>query len=83
MRHYLMKMHSLELELVQARLAFVGDSPNDEPMFAGVRNSIGVANIRAFLGRISRPPRYVTRAESARGFREAADLILAARSVRA
>ena len=82
MRRYLQSMHGLDLDAAQSRLAFVGDSPNDEPMFAGVANSIGVANIRNFLPRISHPPRYLTRGESARGFREAADLILAAKSAK-
>lgn len=57
---------------------FCGDSPNDEPMFAAFSNSIGVANITAFLPDLNHPPAYVTRRESADGFVEAAALILSA-----
>jgi HAD superfamily hydrolase (TIGR01484 family) len=59
---------------------FVGDSPNDEPMFAGFPHTIAVANIRDFLGRLRHLPEYLTTAESADGFVEAANTILARRS---
>lgn len=59
------------------RAAFCGDSPNDEPMFAAFVNSVGVANIAPFVERLDHPPAYVSRYESARGFSELVDLILA------
>jgi HAD superfamily hydrolase (TIGR01484 family) len=59
--------------------AFVGDSPNDAPMFAFFENSIGVANVRDFDGRIDTPPTFVTDARSGEGFCEAVDAILNAR----
>jgi HAD superfamily hydrolase (TIGR01484 family) len=51
---------------------FIGDSPNDEPMFATFRNSVGVANIRQYLDRLKSKPRWVTRSESGAGFAEMA-----------
>ena len=58
------------------RIAFIGDSPNDEPLFAGFPVSIAVGNLRAFAGRLSRLPRYITDRDSAEGFCEAVQVIL-------
>ena len=55
---------------------FVGDSPNDAPLFAYFPLSVGVANIRPFLDRIATPPAYVTQAEAGAGFEELATLLL-------
>lgn len=62
------------------RILFIGDSPNDEPGFQHFSVSVGVANIRMFLGRLQHPPRYVTSREGADGFAEAAEWILKQRS---
>jgi len=61
----------------RARCIFVGDSPNDAPMFGFFPNSVGVANVRAFLERLTSPPAYVTQGESGDGFAELADFLLA------
>jgi HAD superfamily hydrolase (TIGR01484 family) len=61
---------------VQDSIAFIGDSPNDEPMFRAVQHSIAVANIRSFLDRLSRMPAYITEKQSAEGFSEAVQIIL-------
>lgn len=61
-------------------LLFIGDSPNDEPLFASFRMSVGVANLRNFLGRIKSPPRWITEGESGAGFAEMAARLIAARS---
>ena len=72
----------LTLEGAGERMIFVGDSPNDEPMFGAFPLSVGVANVRAFAHRLSAKPRYVTRGRSGEGFAELADRILAARGSR-
>jgi HAD superfamily hydrolase (TIGR01484 family) len=59
---------------------FVGDSPNDEPLFAGFPHTIAVANIRAFLDRIDHLPEYVTTADASEGFVEAVRIILTRRA---
>ena len=59
---------------------FVGDSPNDEPMFRGFPLSVGVANVHEHKGRIAHLPAYVTAAHSGEGFVELARHVLAARS---
>jgi HAD superfamily hydrolase (TIGR01484 family) len=58
---------------------FIGDSPNDEPLFEGFRHSIAVGNLRRFLDRLSHLPEYITTAESAEGFQEAVAEILSKR----
>jgi HAD superfamily hydrolase (TIGR01484 family) len=59
--------------------AFIGDSPNDEPMFAALPLSVGVANVRAFLSAMAAKPRYITRGAGGEGFAEFADLLIDAR----
>lgn len=59
---------------------FIGDSPNDEPLFGGFRHSIAVGNIRRFLPRLSSLPEFITRGDSAEGFTEAARIVLESRS---
>jgi hydroxymethylpyrimidine pyrophosphatase-like HAD family hydrolase len=54
---------------------YVGDSPNDEPMFEYFDNAVGVANIQEFMGLISHPPRWVTAKPGGFGFAEQVDLI--------
>ena len=58
---------------------FVGDSPNDAPMFAFFPYSVGVANVRDFAGRLAHEPKYVTAANAGAGFCEVVDFLLAAR----
>ena len=55
---------------------YVGDSPNDEPMFKAFPLSVGVANVRPFLAKMKHPPAYVTPSEAGAGFSELADLLL-------
>lgn len=55
---------------------FIGDSPNDQPMFDFFPYSIGVANINKFINLISQPPKYVTNEKSGLGFVEMVDIIL-------
>jgi hypothetical protein len=59
---------------------FIGDSPNDEPLFAQFAHTIAVGNLRNFLSRLSCLPEYITKADSAEGFQEAARVILAKRN---
>jgi len=55
---------------------FLGDSPNDEPMFRHFSYSIACANIRPFLKTLAFPPRWITQKPGAQGFAEAIDLLL-------
>jgi len=66
----------MELAAANRELAFVGDSPNDAPLFAFFDNSVGVANVRRFAGRMETAPKYVTQAASGAGFAELAAHLL-------
>lgn len=59
--------------------AFVGDSGNDRACFAAFQTTFGVANVRAHLGSLSVPPRYVATLPMGQGFAEISRAILAAR----
>jgi HAD superfamily hydrolase (TIGR01484 family) len=61
-------------------IAYLGDSPNDAPMFSHFKLGIGVANIRPFAKLMPHLPAYVTRGEGGFGFAEFADLLLAAQN---
>jgi HAD superfamily hydrolase (TIGR01484 family) len=62
------------------RIVYVGDSPNDAPMFGFFPNAVGVANVRDFAGRMPALPAFVAVGRSAEGFAELADLLIAARA---
>jgi HAD superfamily hydrolase (TIGR01484 family) len=66
----------LALDAVNGEVVFAGDSPNDSPMFAFFRNSVGVANVRRFESLLAEAPKYVTRAASGAGFAELAEHLL-------
>lgn len=58
-----------EGELKEAAI-FIGDSPNDQPMFDFFPHSVGVNNIRNFMELIEKPPAYVTTKKAGLGFAE-------------
>lgn len=58
---------------------FVGDSPNDAPLFGYFPHAVGVANVRNFAGRLAHEPAYVTTAAAGAGFVELVEFLLAAR----
>jgi HAD superfamily hydrolase (TIGR01484 family) len=69
----------VDLDRDRERYAFVGDSPNDAPMFEYFPHAVGVANLRTFAARITHLPAYITEASCGAGFRELAECILASR----
>jgi HAD superfamily hydrolase (TIGR01484 family) len=69
----------IDLDAERERFVFVGDSPNDTPMFEYFPYSIGVANVRRFADRIATLPKYVTAREAGAGFAELADFLSARR----
>jgi HAD superfamily hydrolase (TIGR01484 family) len=69
----------VDLDADRDRYVFVGDSPNDTPMFGYFPLSIGVANVRRFAARLEHAPAYVTAADAGAGFAELAARLLAAR----
>jgi HAD superfamily hydrolase (TIGR01484 family) len=79
-RRYLSEQEGRTFQSVAETALFIGDSPNDEPLFAQFAHSIAVGNLRHFLPRLSCLPEYITESDSAEGFREAADVILEKRA---
>ena len=75
-RTFLAEALGIDLDADPSRFVFVGDSPNDAPMFAFFPRSVGVANVRDQLDRIATPPAYVTMRRAGDGFVELADHLL-------
>jgi HAD superfamily hydrolase (TIGR01484 family) len=57
-------------------VVFVGDSPNDEPMFARFPLACAVANIRRYAGLLKTLPAFAAAKEYGEGFAEIAGVIL-------
>ena len=66
-----------DLAAVKEDVIFIGDSPNDVPMFRFFPHSVGVANILQFKEKIKHQPTYVTQQKGGFGFAEMVDAILA------
>ncbi len=65
----------IDAEADREAVVFVGDSPNDAPMFGYFPNSAGVANILLFKNVLKASPQWITRNPGARGFAELADCL--------
>jgi HAD superfamily hydrolase (TIGR01484 family) len=63
----------------RARWVYVGDSTNDQAMFAAFGLSVGVANLLDFADRLHTWPAYLTAGARGAGFAEVAHALLAAR----
>lgn len=57
---------------------FIGDSPNDEPMFAHFKRSVAVANLARFQDQLKSLPRWITSRESGEGFAEMVNRLIVA-----
>jgi len=68
---------SLDLDRERDGVVYVGDSPNDAPMFEFFPRAVGVANIGRFAGLIATTPKYVTQASCGAGFAEVVAHLLA------
>ena len=77
---FMQERFGIDLDLHKTEFVFVGDSPNDEPMFGYFPHSVGVANVRNFLDMISTKPAYVTVSNCGAGFAEVADAIIRTRA---
>lgn len=65
-----------DLDAVKENVIFIGDSPNDVPMFQFFPYSAGVVNILQFKEKITHKPAWVTRQKGGYGFAEMVDIIL-------
>lgn len=78
-RLMLQERYGLNLDAEREHCTFVGDSPNDAPMFAYLPHAVGVANVVDFAGRMDAWPAYVTPARGGAGFAQLAQALLAVR----
>ncbi len=78
-RRFAREVAGLDIDTDNQTVVFVGDSPNDAPMFGFFRNSFGVSLVRNFIGRMEAEPAYVTDGGGGRGFVEVAERLLAAK----
>ena len=70
------EVYHANLEAMKNEVIFIGDSPNDAPMFAYFPDSVGVANVMQFKDRLASEPAWVTRKEGGYGFAEMVDQLL-------
>lgn len=75
-RTLLAECFEIDLDASKPEFVFVGDSPNDSPMFAFFPHSIGVANVAHFKERLPHAPAYITRKAGGAGFAEVADMLI-------
>ncbi len=80
-RRMLQEEFGVSLDSVEERerWVFVGDSPNDAPMFGFFQNSVGVANVMDFADRLEVKPAFVTQARAGAGFVELCEVLLKGR----
>lgn len=58
------------------QVLFVGDSPNDEPMFAFFEHTVGVKNIEDYLEDMKSPPKYICSEYGGLGFKELTSFLI-------
>ena len=76
---FMRECFGIDLDADKECFVFVGDSPNDAPMFEYFPHSVGVANVSDFEGALGAEPAYVCNERCGQGFVELADALLAAR----
>lgn len=79
-RTFLHDILSLDADKDNGSIVFVGDSPNDAPMFGMFDHSCGVANVLDFKDTLPAEPTWVASHKGGAGFVEIVEKILSARS---
>jgi hypothetical protein len=78
-RLFLREMLEIDMDAAMSQIVYVGDSPNDAPMFGFFPNAVGVANVLRFVDQLPARPAWVTNRPGGEGFVEVADCLLSAR----
>jgi HAD superfamily hydrolase (TIGR01484 family) len=81
-KHFVTNCFGINLIDIESEFIFIGDSPNDAPMFAFFSHAVGVANVRDFGNRLTNYPTYVTNNKSGAGFVEMATILVDAQEGR-
>jgi HAD superfamily hydrolase (TIGR01484 family) len=79
-RLMLAERFGVDLDAERERIVFVGDSPNDAPMFDFFPHAVGVANVLDQRARLHALPAWITPSRAGAGFVELATALLAAGS---
>lgn len=72
----------VDLNTERDKYLFIGDSPNDEPMFEYFPLSVGVENIQNFKDRMKNLPKYVAKGEGGIGFACVSNVILSKKGIK-
>ena len=82
---YLLESHFFENKTITPldhhEIAYIGDSFNDESMFAWLPLTFGVNNIQPILPKLAAKPAYLTELNGGYGFAELAEIILQAKQL--
>ena len=73
---FLTEVEGISLSDMNDSIIYIGDSPNDEPMFRELEYSAAVNNIVKFIDRMKYYPVYKAAKDSGEGFKEIVDTIL-------
>jgi HAD superfamily hydrolase (TIGR01484 family) len=76
------RLFDRDLAAETGRWLYVGDSTNDQALFARFALSVGVANLMHFARELETWPAYLARGERGEGFAEVARAVIAARPAR-
>jgi HAD superfamily hydrolase (TIGR01484 family) len=79
-RKALAEIFQIDIDVDAGSVAFVGDSPNDQPMFAFFPLSVGVANVMEFKEQLSTEPTWITHGSGGTGFAEFANFLLTSKA---
>jgi HAD superfamily hydrolase (TIGR01484 family) len=77
---FLQEEFQLSTSQIQEKCTFIGDSPNDEPLFNFLEVSVAVANFLPFQNQVEHFPKYITNREGGYGFSEISNKLISARS---
>jgi HAD superfamily hydrolase (TIGR01484 family) len=75
-RLFFEEVFKVHLENAVKKVIFIGDSPNDVPLFRFFPYSVGVANVLNFKDKITQKPAWVTRRQGGYGFAELVDRLI-------
>ncbi len=78
-RRFFSDIFTIDIEKNRHQVLYVGDSPNDAPMFGFFPHSIGVANVLNFSKQLEYQPAWVTKKKGGDGFAELTDFLLSPR----
>ena len=74
-RIFFQEIFQEDLDNIKEQAIFVGDSPNDASMFSYFPNSVGVSNVKDFLGHFETEPTWITENEGGLGFAELVEIL--------